>query len=63
MDNHFPLIIAIGSYFVRTCKSGHANVVFAVDKANNRSQTKDPVKDNDVIFNYDTITIIRRSRK
>ena len=63
MDNHVPLIIAIGSYSVRTCKSGHANVIFAVDKANNRFKTKDPAKDNDVIFNYDTITRISSSRR
>lgn len=63
MDNHVPLIIAIGSYSGGTRKSGHANVVFAVDKANNRFKTKDPAKDNEVVFNYDTITSTSSSRR
>ena len=63
MDDQVPLIIAIGSYSGGVRKTGHANVVFAVDEANNRFKTKDPAKDNDVIFNYSTITSTSQSQR
>lgn len=63
MDDQIPLIIAIGSYVNGSRESGHANVVFAVDEANNRFKTKDPEKDYDVEFNYSTITSSSQSRR
>ena len=44
-------------------RQGHANVVFAVDEANNSFKTKDPAQDNDVIFNYSTITSTSQSQR
>ena len=63
MDDQVPLIIGIGTYDGGERKYGHANVVFAVDEANNRFKAKDPAKDNDSVFNYSTITSPSQSKR
>lgn len=56
MNDQIPLIIALGTYQNGSRKSGHAVVVYSVDKANNRFKVKNPASDYDTTYNYSTIT-------
>lgn len=56
MNKHVPVIIALGTYSSGARKSGHAVVVYSVDKANKKFKVKNPASDYDTTYNYDTIT-------
>lgn len=56
MEDHMPLIIALGTYSGTNRTSGHAVVVFSVDKANNRFKVRNPASDYETTYNYSTIT-------
>jgi hypothetical protein len=63
MNNSVPVIIAIGTYNSSGQRSGHAVVVFSVDTASNQFKVKDPGRDSDVTYNYDTITDTSQTRR
>lgn len=63
MNDSMPVIIAIGTYDSSGNRSsGHAVVIFSVDKANNKFKVKDPSNDSDVTYNYNTITDTSQTR-
>lgn len=64
MNDSMPVILALGTYNSSgTRTSGHAVVVFSVDTANKKFKVKDPANDNDVTYNYDTITDTSQTRR
>ena len=56
MTDSMPIIIAIGSYNKGKRVSGHAVVVYSVDKSNNKFKVKNPVSDYVTTYNHSTIT-------
>lgn len=63
MNNQVPIIISLGTYSGSSRISGHAVVVFSVDKDNNRFKVKDPASDYDTTYNYSTITSTSESTR
>lgn len=62
MNNHVPLIIALGTYSNGSRKSGHAVVVYSVDSDNNRFKVRNPASDYETTYNYSTITDSSRTQ-